>query len=436
VGRRRQTTPSLGQTKTGAWRIRWRQDERQPDGSTKRVGRERQVATKAEAVRLQAAIQQHLEERGYWLESDTVATKPLDVSLAEAYGNRERSKANRWNPEGASQSTAFGEFKRFAAAWHVSAWPPARRAAATKRPTPKQLETWAMAGAREWVTSLEQQRFHETSLILSRWYAESTAFNSANRGLDLWRYVHLCGEAGVKPPPAEGSEVMPPPPFAAPPSAIATWTDTDQCLNRIRVARSLRMATIARYTGLRVSQVTAVHREHIDLRRRRLFVAKAKSRRERAMARHVALCPSLCVDLAPWLEQITGPLFPQKGDPSAPMKSPRNLTRYVTEAWELATADGAVAREVWSPLNRDRNMPDHAFRAAFQTHLLRVGNPDYVVQHLVGHRPSSTMMQHYATPALEVQAKAVASIPRVAWTKEALETLQLGGRRQKGPMRK
>lgn len=88
-------------------------------------------------------------------------------------------------------------------------------------------------------------------------------------------------------------------------------------------------------------------------------------------------------------------------------------------------------RDVWSPLNRDKNMPDHAFRAAFQTHLLRVGTPEYVVQHLVGHRPSSTMMQHYAMPAHDVQAKAVASIPRVAWTEEALLTLRAGGIRRK-----
>ena len=113
------------------------------------------------------------------------------------------------------------------------------------------------------------------------------------------------------------------------------------------------------------------------------------------------------------------------------MNSPRNLTRYVTEGWSLATEEGGVRREVWRPANRRRAQPDHAFRVCFQHELQAAGVAGIVLDFLVGHAPSTTRGRHYTDPAWNLLEAAIGHIPPVSWTDEALETLQTGVNRRK-----
>lgn len=88
-----------------------------------------------------------------------------------------------------------------------------------------------------------------------------------------------------------------------------------------------------------------VHREDVDLVGRTLLVRKGKSQREQALMRRILVSPHPLADLRErLLEQEAGPLFPDLNDPSVPMKSLRNQTRYVTEGWAVAT-DGGEARK-------------------------------------------------------------------------------------------
>ena len=98
-----------------------------------------------------------------------------------------------------------------------------------------------------------------------------------------------------------------------------------------------------------------------------------------------------------------------------PIRTYRNQTRHVTEAWEAATAAAECRREVWAPPSRKKNRPDHAFRAAFQAALDASGYGESVVDWLVGHAPKSTRGKHYARPAENILRAAAGAIPAIDW---------------------
>ena len=87
----------------------------------------------------------------------------------------------------------------------------------------------------------------------------------------------------------------------------------------------------------------------------------------------------------------------------------------MTEAWELATLADEARREVWAPPSREKNRPDHVFRAALQSFLMDEGIGDNVIDYLVGHSAKSTRGKHYARPGDVVLRRAVDLLPAVDW---------------------
>jgi integrase len=403
--------PAVDRRSSGGWRVRWRQEERQPDGSTLRRQRSVTAASEGEARSLANRIEEALREQGYWDPQRPVPAKPVDKRLEAAAAEHMEVRSIRWG-SAATVASAQGEYKRFLSALRDAVGLP--------------------AGHHLSLHHLRLGAFRKAVTVLQSSYAESTAYYSAARGLALWRYLAALDDTHVETPPFEDAEVLPPTPIMVAPDINPTWSDTDHCLNRIRLPTPLRLATIMRYTGLRIGQAAAIHREHLDLEDHTLHVATGKSRREKAAARTVPVSPHLLDDLGPWLATLpeVGPLFPCT-DPSMPMPSPRNQTRYVTEAWKKATADRVVKQAVWLPRNRKQARPDHAFRAAIQSELMEAGVPSHVLDRLVGHTEKSTRLRHYATPSMDSQRAAVGRIPRVRWTEAALDTARHGTHRRK-----
>ncbi len=204
-------------------------------------------------------------------------------------------------------------------------------------------------------------------------------------------------------PPLTSELVVPPAPVFEAPEELATLEECDAAISRIRHETAKRVAILQRFTGLRQEQVIHIRWEDLDLKKATLFVRKGKSRREKALARTVPISPHLVAELKAWRPKgAKGPLFPdtkktEEGE-LQPLRSYRNLTRYVKRGWELATDEELVRERVWKPKNRSSARVTHVFRAAFQGHLMREGVSESVIDWLVGHAARSTRGQHYARP--------------------------------------
>src|SRR5690606_6092624 len=87
-------------------------------------------------------------------------------------------------------------------------------------------------------------------------YAEGTVYQTLSAAIDMWRWVADDPEKypEVPRPPFNLHRVLPRPPVYEAPEAAPTWAETDACLRRIRLPFPRRMATIMRYTGLRLEQ--------------------------------------------------------------------------------------------------------------------------------------------------------------------------------------
>ncbi len=397
----------------GRYRLRWRQRERQDNGDIKRVQRTTTAFSMDEARRLTLEIEAALKAQGWWRANAPSGARPADGNLEqEALRWMQRRRAVKWTSENTWKNVAGCLARWFSA----------------MRKVLKLSKSEVIP-----VAALNRECFERCVGVLRSRSAKGagTAYHTASRALELWRFLVDLGEWDLSSPPQLADELLPPTPVYAAPQDSPCWADTDHCLNRIRLPTPLRMATLMRYTGLRISQVAAIRREHLDLHRGTLFVAKSKSRREAALAREVPVSPHLLADLRAWLSAHgDGPLFPGP-NPDLPMPSPRNQTRYVTEAWKAATAARQVKQGVWNPPNRQQARPDHAFRAALQAELMNAGVQEALIDRLVGHQPRTTRGQHYVSASMPRLVEAVAAIPRVVWTPEALQTLQAGVRRPK-----
>ena len=184
---------------------------------------------------------------------------------------------------------------------------------------------------------------------------------------------------------------------------------------RVQALRSdvLGLAVILRYTGLRVGQVQAIHREDIDLTAGTLYVRKGKSKREQAEARTI---PLSCHLLA---EPVFRALI-EGASADARIVRVKN-TKSIVTAWEAATAAGEVPRYTWDPPNRIYARPDQAFRAALQAHMTNERMPPDVVSHLVGHARTKDTSEklreiHYGRSLEEHARAAVDELPPVNWT--------------------
>ncbi len=404
---------SVGELSNGKWRLRWRQNEVQADGSVRRVQREVYVYAHEERKRLEIEIEKQVSERGYWEPaSEASKVKPLD---ANAEGVAVRWLDWKRGPRAARPNTLValtGAMKRWFDAVRV------------------------VKGLRaDQVVSGKTFTMETVNQVVVRWrqleFAPGTIYQSIAAVVDLWTWAYDQPDyTDVIPrPPANRKLVMPKTVAYEAPPDVPTWAEADACLRQIRHPMPRHLAMIMRYTGLRLEQAAHVHREDIDFAAGTLLVRKGKSQREQALMRRVPVSARFLDDVRAWVTPLpAGPLFPDLANPAVPMASYRNQTRYITEAWEAATESGEARREVWAPINRVKARPDHVFRAAFQHHLMDAGMGDNVIEWLVGHAPSTTRGKHYAQPAESALRRAVEMVPAVDWQMSNVTVLRLDPR--------
>lgn len=386
----------------GTWRIRWRETVRDPDGTTRRVQRSLVVADQATAQEVAARVLRAVES-GVLYEREAVREIPDVATVDDVLRGYLRSRAAR----GAVGHTLEG----YGAA-HARALASLRAAhqIPDDRPVPGALLT------RDEVIALAVR-------VRAAGYSEGTVYTTVRQILAAWTWASddPATYPGLGIPPRDPSTVLPQlPVYEAPPAP--TLAECDAVIRRLhelpRAAWvSVPLAVIGRCTGLRMSQILALTVGDVELVSATLAVRTGKSRRERS---------GRILPIAPVLRDYLAPLVASR-DRAEPLLRRRvgavgrGPWKVVRRAWEEATQAGEVRREVWQPTGREIARPDHAFRAAFQGHLVSMGVRDEVIDLLVGHAPG-LRGRHYVDGEARRQAaiEAVALIPPIAWGEEAL----------------
>jgi integrase len=399
----------------GRFILRWRQNEEQPDGSVKRVQRTKMTFNAQERRRFEDVIGQALRTKGYWSADDVgeAVARPAAVNMELAAADWVTWKVGTKGAVANTRAANAGSMARFFRAMRAV--------------------TGIAADAAVPATVMTLANIDRVVAQLRTEHVISTLHHTMTDVAAMWAWVADDTERypGVPRPPFSKDRILPEAPSWEAPEAVATWAEADACVRRIRLPYPRIAATIMRYTGLRVEQVAMVHREdfNLDEASPTLLIRKGKSRREKALMRRVPISKHLIEDLGDWLRAHPGgPLFPDANDPSVPMKSYRNMTRYVTEAWRAATKADEARQEVWSPPNRAQNRPDHAFRSALQGALDDAGFSETILDWLVGHAPKTTRGRHYKRPSDEAVRRAVLAIPPIEWKGEAAIVTELRGR--------
>lgn len=381
------------------WRIRWREWVIE-NGERRRVQRSRVVSTEAAAIELRAKVLRTIEVGEVW--QDAVLEIPTVASFDAATAAWLRHKAAR-----GVAASSVKKYGTLIAAWFLAARKVLKLA--PEQPVP--------------VSALNRSLFAEVAL---RWrrlnLGESTIYNGTRVALDAWTWTADDPAAwpGTPPAPRDKTTILPQAPiYTAPPAP--TLAEIDACVARLTthayVAKGA--AIVMRYTGLRISQVFALQRDDLDVTNLTLTVRTGKGRREASTHRVVPIARSMLTELSPYLGPEGGPLLRRRRDlRSAPTRS-HNPTKALTDAWEAATKAGKVRRDVWKPSTRRLARPDHAFRAAFQQHLVEHGVRDEVVDVLVGHAGTTTRARHYVSPEALAKAmrEAIDTIPAIDWSR-------------------
>ncbi len=241
-------------------------------------------------------------------------------------------------------------------------------------------------------------------LVQIRSCSPSTATARVRKVEGLWRDLYDHEEYGDIVPRPRKLKTLPEDP--APLMPAPTWAEMDAAVNAAS-GWYHHLFLLARYTGLRKSQLMRLRWEDVDLDRRMLRIRPelGKTRHERK-GRIIPISPHLVEELAGWGVR-EGWLID-----TGPRNSKREPHRaWVLEIWERAK----VRREVWGSQQGRRGQPLHAFRHGFITGLVLEGTPIHLVQQLVGHKPRSVTEAVYIDPALLMPElkKVVEKIPAV-----------------------
>ncbi len=157
-----------------------------------------------------------------------------------------------------------------------------------------------------------------------------------------------------------------------------SWVECDRCIAEL-TGNSRRVAIIARFTGLRISQILGLRWEDLDMGARTLCIRIGKSKAEKR-GRVVPVSAHLVAEMAGWGSR-EGLIFPGRLDPNKPMDD-SNHRDAIRSAWRAA----GVREEAWGQVGRGNAKPIHAFRYALQSELMRGGAEVDAVEHLVGHK--------------------------------------------------
>lgn len=406
------------QPHSGRWRVMWRERVSVDGGAPTWKQRSRVVSTEAAAIVLRAEILRAIETAGHYddpMESIATVTS-VDALLAGFLVSR--------RARGAARSTLSTLATLAAQATRALR---AHLRLRDDQPIPADRLT------REAFVGMVNQ-LRDASL------ADGTVYGVSAFLLDAWNWGadDPEGYPGVATPPRDRKSVMPRAAvYVAPPAP--TLAEIDAVLRALpyqaRVAKGI--AVVMRYTGLRVAQALALRRSDWNPTASTITIRTGKSAREKASPRTIPVPRSFALDVAPWLgDEPTGPLVMRD-------ESGRRVTTgsgggrlridaTLTAAWQRATDAGEVRPEVWKPSNRDAARPNHAFRSAYQSALVRTRIAPDVISALVGH--ATLRERHYAGPEelMDAMREAVDNLPPIDWSRPATgagQVIPLGHRR-------
>jgi integrase len=381
---------AIDELPSGAWRVRWRENGKQ-------VSRSRPTQIEAEA---------------------------LAREIAAARLRREPAKVDETTTVGAVFTAWLRDRKRYGVAPSTLARYLATtdrllkglravRGIADGRPVPASVLTAAT------VAELTQHlRTGERPL------AESTIRIELGVLADAWTWASDDPAAwpGLPPAPRDRRRIVPRALVWEAPEA-PSLAECDAVLRElatdVRNEVALPAAVIMRSTGLRIGQVLGIRGGDVHVEARTLFVRTGKTAKEKAAPRTVPIPVHLLEHLLPLLEG-------RSVDELLVESSSRLPSRTLHRAWKRATDAGLARLEVWAPPNRQIARPDHAFRAAYQAHLVNAGVRDEVIDLLVGHA-GGIRASHYASASSRWTAMvdAVALIPPVDWRVELDNVVEL-----------
>jgi integrase len=207
-------------------------------------------------------------------------------------------------------------------------------------------------------------------------------------------------------------------------SAAPRWADVDKMIRCLTLDWHRKAALVARYTGLRASQVTGLHWRDVDLEQKVLRVRAGVTGAKRSRSRVVPLHADLVRRMRSW-PTTDALVFPRRyrsrktGEAASGPYRGDTLNVPFRRAWEKTD----VPRERWDkakdPLPGDRGTgrPVHAIRGCCRTELIRAGVAEPIALYLIGHSQGITAAAYVPesdpqeSPYWPRMVEAVATIP-------------------------
>ena len=351
--------------RNGKWRVRWRD----PDGKA----RSRQCPTKRAALELQAQVEEACALGLRWEPRDARQEPDLRLLLRDYV-----DECTRVLQPGTAMRYArvLDVFLRYMDTQHGEGTPLAP-ALLTRRLLADWYEDLATGGLHGNPRSQATQRKAVEVLQLA------------------WAWLYDNDESAATIPPPRRLRMARQP---AARTVAPTWEEMDACLAAMN-GWHRDLATVLRFTGLRVQQVMGLRWGDLDLRSGQLIIRGelGKSPQERR-GREIPISDHLAGELDRWERSDEGWLIVsnrQRGAGRERMARARDVRR----AWMRA----GVREEAW------RGRPHHAFRKGFVSGLKREGADTDAVEHLVGH--SLGLRGIYTDPDALPLREAVALVP-------------------------
>lgn len=318
------------------WTVRWRD----PDGTERR----QQTPTKRSAEDLRREIEEAHARGRRWIPTESRETPGLDELMAAYLADLATRRAQATVEQTAIRLDAALRFLR------------------ELRPTgklwPSMLSKRLLQDFYAWTGRPDTARYDKGR-------GEDTRRTLVRALEKMWTWAGNQDEYDDVVPRVKRLEFGAPPPKS--PTRAPTWAECDAMVAQLPRADYRWIATVIRYTGLRVNQAARLQWSDVDLRAGLLTIRGelGKTRGER-QGRIVPL-PSPLLDELAGRGVREGLLCPMERSQSA-------LRLAIRRAWALAGVDEAK----W------RQRPAHALRKAYRTELLRAGADGDAVEYLCG----------------------------------------------------
>lgn len=406
---------SVSRVANGRWRVRWREtvlDE--STGESRSVQRERVVEDESTAIELRAKVLRSIET-GEIPEVDPVRRIPAVASVDAVFAGYLRSRKALGMTQSTIDQYAFRSARALRVFRGIGGIPVTQAVPGTWLTRDRLIEltnqlrtdSARMPGDKgKTGRPLSEASVHTTvALVLAAW---------------TWASDDPATYPGLAAAPRDPSSVLPrSPTYKAAPAP--TMAECDAVIRRLKALPrsqvSLPVTVIARCTGLRVAQVLALTVGDVNLSACTLAVRTGKSRLEK-LGRVVPIVDHLRDWLVPFVANrpAEDQLIRRRSDAG---DRAAGATNALARVWTAATGAGEVRSEAWAPEGRVYRRPDHAFRAAFQHHLVTAGIRDEVIDALVGHS-RGIRARHYVSDDArwEAMKAAVATIPPITWAAE------------------